>query len=150
MTVESMEQEILSRDSFGSKRWIYPTNCMVMNYRISPEPENRITIFDCDEGDQPLEKKPEENAFYPAAKQAICIIGGAVGPAEIIMGDDSRSYLRTAYSALHFEPVREDVEWHMVFHTKQFEEESFSLLEEEFCVFSTETDSPEERFDADV
>ena len=49
LTVESMEQEILSRDSFGSKRWIYPTNCMVMNYRISPEPENRITIFDCDE-----------------------------------------------------------------------------------------------------
>ena len=65
-------------------------------------------------------------------------------------GDDSRSYLRTAYSALHFEPVREDVEWRMVFHTKQFEEESFSLLEEEFCVFFTETDSPEERFDADV
>ena len=52
------------------------------------------------------------------------------------MGDDSRSYLRTAYSALHFEPVREDVEWRMVFHTKQFGEESFLLLEEEFCVFS--------------
>ena len=149
LTVESMEQEILSRDSFGSKRWIYPTNCMVMNYRISPEPENRITIFDCDEGDQPLEKKPEENAFYPAAKQAICIIGGAGGPAEIIMGDDSRSYLRTAYSALHFEPVREDVEWHMVFHTKQFGEESFLLLEQGFCGNSTGRDSEGEHSDAD-
>ena len=149
LTVERMEQEIFSRDSFDSKRWIYPTNCMVMNYRISPEPENRITIFDCDEGDQPLEKKPEENAFYPAAKQAICIIGGAGGPAEIIMGDDSRGYLRIAYSALHFEPVQEDVEWRMVFHTKQFEEESFSLLEQGFCGNSTGRDSEGEHSDAD-
>ena len=120
-----------------------------MNYWISPEPENRITICDCDEGDQPLEKQPEENAFYPTAKHAICIIGGAGGPAEIMMGDDSRSYLRTAYSALHFEPIREDVEWRMVFHTKQFGEESFLLLEQGFCGNSTGRDSEEEHSDAD-
>lgn len=128
LTAEELETKSYPQNSFGSKRWIYPTNCMAMRYRISPDPENEITIFDCDEGDQPVEKNPERNVFSPVSRQAICIIGGADGPTEIISGMNSREKLRTVYSALHFEPVLEDVEWRMVFHAKPFEEKSVSLI----------------------
>ena len=140
LTVEEMEKETLPVNRFGSEHWIYPTNCTVMRYTISPEPENKITIYDCDEGDQPLQKNTEENAFHPVSKQAICIIGGADGPAEIVLGMDSRRKLRTAYSSLHFEPVREAVEWRMVFHIRQFEKEEFSLTGTEKGDISSEAD----------
>lgn len=140
LTVEEMEKETLPVNRFGSEHWIYPTNCTVMRYTISPEPENKITIYDCDEGDQPLQKNTEENAFHPVSKQAICIIGGADGPAEIVLGMDSRRKLRTAYSSLHFEPVREAVEWRMVFHIRQFEKEEFSLTGTENGDISSEAD----------
>lgn len=140
LTVEEMEKETLPVNRFGSEHWIYPTNCTVMRYTISPEPENKITIYDCDEGDQPLQKNTEENAFHPVSKQAICIIGGADGPAEIVLGMDSRRKLRTAYSSLHFEPVREAVEWRRVFHIRQFEKEEFSLTGTENGDISSEAD----------
>ena len=42
--------------------------------------------------------------------------------------DDAEKELHTIYSSLHFEPVTDDVEWCVIFHLKQFEEESFLLI----------------------
>lgn len=128
LTVQELEQQILPKNSFGSDRYFYPTHFTAMSYTLSPEPDERITISDCDEGDKPLEIAPSEGHFSPACTVSIGIIGGADGPTAIVFGRSSKGKLCTACSALHFEPVQDDVEWRVMFSLRQFEEKSFSLI----------------------
>ena len=130
LTVQEIEQQTIPQNSFGSARWVYPTHCTAMSYTLSPEPVEDITIFDCDEGDRPLEIAPNEDSFHPVASSACCvaIIRSSDGPTAIVFGASSQGKLHAACSALHFNPVQDDVEWRMVFNVKQFDEASFSLI----------------------
>lgn len=130
LTVQEMERQTIPQGSFGSARWLYPTHYTAMSYTFSPEPAENITLLDCDEGDRPVEIAPEEGLFRPDATAAcsVGIIGGADGPTAIVFGESSPGKLHTVCSALHFEPVQDDIEWRVVFHVKQFEEASFSLI----------------------
>ncbi len=130
LTADKIEKEEISRSCFDSERWIYPTNCKRMSYRIFPEPEEDIRVLDCDEGDKPVEVKTEKSERYYPESSSICIIGGADGPTEIVWGKDPQGKLHTVYSALHFEPVQRDIEWRMVFYTRQFEACTFLLYQE--------------------
>ena len=130
LTVQEIEGQTIPKNSFGSKGWIYPTHCIVMSYTLSPELAENITIFDCDEGDRPLEVTQNKGPFHPVSDNACCvnIIGGADGPTAIVFGTGSREKLHSACSSLHFEPVQDDIEWRIAFHIKQFGEASFSLI----------------------
>ncbi|MFR4988085.1 hypothetical protein [Anaerotruncus colihominis] len=130
LTVQEWERQTIAKNSFGSGRWVYPTHYTAMSYTLSPEPAEDIRILDCDEGDKPLEVAPREDLFHPVASNACCIaiIGGADGPAAILFGKGPREKLHTVCSALHFEPVQDDVEWYIVFNIKQFDGASFPLI----------------------
>ena len=56
------------------------------------------------------------------------IIGGADGPTVIMTGEKSQGKLYAACSALHFEPVRDDVEWCTMFSIKNFDETTINLI----------------------
>ena len=93
-----------------------------MSYTISPEPDDDISICDCAEGDRPLEIAPCADSYAPEARNGIVcvgVIGGAVGQAAVVFGKNAQGHLHAVCSALHFEPVAEDIEWRVEFHDAQ-------------------------------
>lgn len=132
LTVQELEKQILPKNRFGSDRYVYPTHYVVMSYTFMPEPEEKIIIQDCADSDKPLAIATADVPFSPTARNdAVCvgIIGGADGPTAMVVGGDKREgKLCAACSALHFEPIHEDIEWRLRFSSSQFAEESFSLM----------------------
>ena len=121
----------MPENRFGSERWVYPTHFTVMSYMLSPETKEKITISDCEDGDKPIERIISEGPFAPAASaSAACIgiIGGADGPTAIVFGGSTEGKLCVACSALHFEPVRHDIEWRIIFYEKRFDDYTLTLI----------------------
>ena len=130
LTVQELEQQTISQKRFGSDRWFYPTHFTVMRYTLFPEPEEAISVCDCCDGDKPMEIAARGDSFTPEAQNDACvgIIGGADGPTVIMVGEKSQGRTHAACSALHFEPVRDDVEWSVMFSIKNFDETTFTLV----------------------
>ena len=132
LTVQELEEQAISQQQFDSNRWCYPTHFTAMSYTISPEPDDDdISICDCAEGDRPLEIAPCADSYAPEARNGIVcvgVIGGAVGPAAVVFGKNAQGHLHAVCSALHFEPVAEDIEWRVEFHVVQFSNETFLLI----------------------
>ena len=102
-----------------------------MSYTLSPKPDDDISIRDCADGDKPLEIAPITNYFAPEAQNDIVcigIIGGAYGPTTILCGDSKQENLNVACSALHFEPVSDDIEWRVEFNILQPLKKTFLLI----------------------
>ena len=132
LTVQEIEQQTVPQNSFGSDRWIYPTHYIAMSYTLTPEPMENISVFDCDEGDRPIEVTPDDHSFRPVGSSScfvVGVIGGADGPTAVIYGTNSQEKLHAACSALHFEPVGDDVEWRIVFNVTQFDKETWVMNE---------------------
>ena len=101
-----------------------------MRYTLSPAPSEDIRICDCDVGDRPLEIGPCTDAHAPEAQSSaacIGIIGGADGPTALVAGSGPEGS-RGVCSALHFEPVQDDVEWCVEFLTQPFDDADIPLL----------------------
>ena len=102
-----------------------------MSYTLSPKPNDDISIRDCADGDKPLEIAPITNHFVPEAQNDIVcvgIIGGAHGPTTILCGDSKQENLHVVCSALHFEPVSNDIEWRVEFNILQPLKKTFLLI----------------------
>ena len=82
-------------------------------YTIRPEPAERMTVSDCDDGDRPALLAPPADPLAPAAVSDACIgiIGGAAGPTVMAVGAGSQGGLCTACSSLYFEPMQQDAAW---------------------------------------
>lgn len=81
-------------------------------------------------GDQPLEIGPCTDAHAPEAQSSaacIGIIGGADGPTALVVGSGPEGS-HGVCSALHFEPVQDDVEWCVEFLTQPFAGADIPLL----------------------
>ena len=128
LTVQKLEQQTIPQNRPGSDRWIYPENYIAMSYTLSPEPDERIVVCDCNEGDRPREIVTDEDDDSVIAR--FFIIGGASGPTMITCAGNSQEKLHTAASSLHFEPILDDIEWRIMFSVRQFEQEKFVLLPE--------------------
>ena len=113
-----MEQELP-----GSEQWLYPMHLTAMCYTVFPEQGKDISIYDCAESDKPIKIAQNTEPFAPEAQNGMVYFGNVVCET-----DDAEKKLHTIYSSLHFEPVTDDVEWCVIFHLKQFEEESFLLI----------------------
>ncbi len=129
LTVQEYERQEMPTEHFGDKNYEYPTYYTVMSYTLSPDlPGNTFTVTDCEESDRPQQKQVDSNEPQSSAScAAIAIIGGADGPTAIVFGGTDQAKLRTACSALHFDPV-DDVEWQMVFHKKTCEDITAILM----------------------
>ncbi len=129
LTMRESEKQIMQNNHFLSDLR-YPTHFTVMSYTISPQDGESITVSDCDDGDNPRMIAESEHMPSPSATgDAACIgvIGGADGPTAIIFGGSSQGRLCTACSALHFEPVQDDIEWRITFRHRRFEPFSINL-----------------------
>lgn len=131
LTVQELEQQSIPQEQFDANRWRYPTHFIVMTYTLSPEPDDDISICDCAADDRPLEITPCTDGYAPEAQNDIActvVIGGAAGSAATAFGKNSRESLHTVCSALHFEPVAEDIEWRIEFPIVRFPNETFLLI----------------------
>lgn len=129
LTVQSLERQTLSQDCFATDRRIYPTHFVIMSYTLSPGPGRDISVRDSDEGDRPVEIIQDAVPYAPEARNDIACIGvicGADSPAA--PGEIPQDSLHTACSALHFEPVEEDVEWRVEFSIRQSEAVKITLV----------------------
>ena len=92
---------------------------------ILNELSNRITIY---EGDVKTASDQFGKNCYAAANSVIAIIGGADGPTTITVGVPDQKSIHVACSALHFEPVDEDIEWRIEFSVDEPLKETFQLV----------------------
>ena len=130
LTVQDLERQTLPKNSFGSGH-CYPTHFTAMSYTLSPETSEQISVSDCADSDKPREILPDHDSFAPSASSnAACIgiIGGADGPTAVMLGDSSQGRRSTVCSALHFEPVRHDIEWRITFHEKRYDDFDLILI----------------------
>lgn len=131
LTVREYERQEISEEHFGREfTQEFPTHYVAMSYTITPELQDKaLTISDCADSDTPRQKFRSPLASRETdCAVAVGIIGGADGPTSITFGRAGKGELRTACSAIHFEPVK-DVEWQLVFHEKQFDDLTVSLIE---------------------
>lgn len=131
LTVQELEQQSISTEHFDTKHWIYPTHITIMSYTISPEPGENFMIRDCAEGDKLIEKVSGTEPFAPETGNHVVstgIIGGRDGPVAVMAVSTSQDKYHVAASSLHFEPVKEDIEWCAEFFISQFENGQFSLM----------------------
>lgn len=122
LTVQEYEQKELPECHFlHSPDMEYPRHFSAISYVVEPEiADGLLTVSDRVRSDQP--RRVQHDPLNPPAMTdvdaaAINIIGGADGPTSIVISQSSGGKLRSACSALHFEPVTE-AEWQMVFHEK--------------------------------
>lgn len=129
LAVQEYEQQTMPENIFRREDWEYPTHYHATTYTITPEvPDGVLTITDCADSDRPKEKQRKPFSPVTASSVAVMgIIGSADGPTTVISGADRQGKLRAAISSLHFVPV-DEVEWHMVFHEKQFSNVTVELI----------------------
>ncbi len=130
LTVQEWEAKKLDLSGMPHQDLEFPSHCIAMSYTITPEiPDGSLSLSDCAEGDRPRQK--QRNPLEPKAVHdaiAVGLIGGADGPTAVIYGQNGgQGKLRAACSSLHFEPVH-DVEWRLVFHKVQFQNQTVALL----------------------
>lgn len=111
LTVQELLPETLDTAHFEAEYADFPRHCLGMAYTLSPDlSTDELTLHDTVENDPP---KPKEGGRSR---------GGAVG---VFMSPKGRTAeglpLRTAVSALHYEPVLQ-VLWRTVFRTKTWED----------------------------
>lgn len=108
---------------------MYPSHYIAMRYMLFPEPDTEIVVRDCVQSERPREIGPCSGKYYPeATNSVIAIIGGADGPTTITVGVPDQKSIHVACSALHFEPVDEDIEWRIEFSVDEPLKETFQLV----------------------
>lgn len=128
LTVQEYEQREIPPEHFADQNQEFPTHYTVMSYTLSPDlPDNAFSVTDCVDSDHPRQKHINPNEPQAVSSIFVAIIGGADGPTAINFGGSGQGKLRTACSALHFEPV-DVVEWRMVFYEKRREDVSVELI----------------------
>lgn len=129
LTVQGIEKRILPEECIRSGRWIHPLHFVSMSYTLFPETERRIAVIDCKESDQPVREESDDlQDLCEKNAESTEIIGRADGPTSIVIGGNEEQGFRTAHSALHFEPVQEEIEWRIGFFEKRFQDETIKLI----------------------
>lgn len=129
LSVLDIEQQTIPRSGTDTGRWVYPSHYVAMRYTLFPEPDTEIAVRDCVQSERPREINSCSRQYYPeATNSVIAIIGGADGPTTITIGVPDQKNVHVACSALHFEPVDEDIEWRIEFGVNEPLKETFQLV----------------------
>lgn len=127
LTVQAYERQELPEGRLeGAPSQVFPTHFTAMRYTVAPDlPNGAFQICDCAPGDAP---KPKPGSlFEPKPRGGVACIG-IIGGVEVSgSGQEGEARVRTACSALHFEPA-EDVAWQVVFYEKQAEDLELELI----------------------
>lgn len=120
LTVREYEAQELDPDCFNDENIEFPRQLSAMVYTLEPDLSGiRFMLQDCDPGDRPRVKSSE-------ARMASMMFFGCKAAARI--RNDGTEKTHAACSSAHFEPIREPVQWKMVFYEKMMEDMEIELI----------------------
>lgn len=122
LTVCEAEQQTLTAEHFRDPELEYPAHYTAMTYTISPDDLKTFRLQDAGQGD-PVRRKNGKSS----GAASIGIIGGASSPVLMLRRSKDEPQLRTAASALRFEP-KSDICWQFSFYEKLMDDVEIELL----------------------
>ncbi len=129
LTVHELEMQEMKESRFHDNELEFPRNFAVLTYTIVPElARDAFILKDCNEGDCPRPKNPDERGRYAMSVGAVAIIRSSDGPTQNYCVDGKEVKPYVICSSLHFEPVCEPIEWQLIFREKMMADMEVELV----------------------
>lgn len=128
LTVRKLEPRTLGAECLGQDGKGFPSHCIAMEYSVSPELEGSVTVCDCGESGRMYAAAGFDGNAASETAAVSGFIGGADGPSAAVVRSCEENGVKTAYSALRFEPVTESVDWRITFAVKPCDNAEFTLI----------------------
>ncbi len=129
MTVQEFELQEIDENRFHDNELEFPRHLAAMTYTIYPDLANdSFVLKDCDNGDNPRPKNPNERGRYAMSVGAIVVIRSTNDPTQVYYVDGVAVKPHTICSSLHFEPIQKPVEWRLIFREKLIEDIEVELV----------------------
>jgi hypothetical protein len=119
----------MDENRFHDKELEFPRHLAAMTYTIVPElTRDAFRLKDCDSGDNPRPKNPEERGHLAMSVGAIAVIRSKDGPTQVYYVNGEATKPHVICSSLHFEPIQEAIEWQLIFREKLMEDIEVTLI----------------------
>ena len=119
LTVQEFEMEEVPENHFRDDNLEFPRQLAAMTYTIYPDLANdSFVIKDCDNGDNPRSKNPDERGRFGMSVGASAVIRSTNDPAQVYYVNGETVKYHVICSSLHFEPVQEPIKWRLFFREK--------------------------------
>ena len=129
LTVREIEEKTTDTSIFDDQELEYPSHFMAVSYTLAPDlPNDAFMLKDCDGGDRPRLKHPDPRGRLAMSMGVVAIVRSADGPMSVFLADGSEAQVHAIASSMHFEPVTEPVEWHMVIREKLLPDMDVTLV----------------------
>ena len=121
--------EKMAENRFHDDTLEFPRHLAAMTYTIYPDLANDTFVLkDCDNGDSPCSKNPNERGHYAMSVGAIAVIRSNNDPSQVYYVNGEEVKPHVICSSLHFEPIQKPVEWRLIFHEKLMEDIEVELV----------------------
>lgn len=128
LTVRDYEPQELP-DNFHDDTIEFPRHLVAMTYTVYPRLESRaFMLMDCDSGDRPRPKNPEDRGRFGMSVGAVAVIRTRDEPHKVYEVNGEAVKPQGVCSSLHFAPMPERVCWQPVFREKLMEDLTIILL----------------------
>lgn len=129
LTIQEFELQEMDEDRFRDNELEFPRHLAAMTYTIYPDLANDAFVLkDCDNGDNPRSKNPNERGRYAMSVGAIAIIRSTNDPSQVYYVNGKGVKPHAICSSLHFEPIQKPVEWRLIFREKLMEDIEVELV----------------------
>lgn len=129
LTIQEFEMEKMAENRFHDDTLEFPRHLAAMTYTIYPDLANDTFVLkDCDNGDSPRSKNPNERGHYAMSVGAIAVIRSNNDPSQVYYVNGEEVKPHVICSSLHFEPIQNPVEWRLIFHEKLMEDIEVELV----------------------
>ena len=129
LTVRENEAKTTDTSIFQDKDLEFPSHFMAMTYILDPDlPNDAFMVKDCDGGDNPRPKNPDPHGRMSMSVGVFAMVRSADGPTSVFLADGSESKVHAIASSMHFEPLTEPVEWHVIIREKLLPDMDVALI----------------------
>lgn len=129
LAVQKFEQQEIDKNRFRDHALAFPNHFALMTYTLVPElARDAFHLKDCNRGDSPRPRNPDERSRLAMSAGAMAIIGGADGPTQVFVSCGEAAKAHTACSSLHFDAIQAPIEWRLTFREKMMEDIDVELI----------------------
>jgi len=119
LTVCEIEDKTTDTSIFRDQDLEFPSYFKAISYTIVPDlPRDAFMVKDCDCGDNPRPKNPDLHGRMAMSVGVVAMVRSVDGPTSVFLADGSEAKVHAIASSMHFEPLTEPAEWHMIIREK--------------------------------
>ena len=128
LTVRELEDKTIDSDLFQDQDLEFPSHFMAMSYTLVPDlPRDAFMVKDCNSGDNPRPKNPDPHGCISTSVGVVAMVRSADGPTSVFLAEGSEAQVHAIVSSMHFEPLTEPVEWHLIVREKLLDDITVDL-----------------------